>query len=262
MRSRLHPGDFIKGLIAPLRGLAILRRHPGLARFWVPPIILTALALTASIVFSIRYHDDVVQLVWSAPGTEDWAGKILTGLHVLLRAFALIIGIGLGMLICIALANVIAAPFNDALSEVVEEIETGVPAPAFSLKRLVKDLGRTVRLELLKLLIYVGVMGPMLIASWLLPGVGQLLYLVFGGLFTVTYFALDYLDWPASRRGMSLSERLALFRVRPLMALGFGCSVAVCLFVPLLNLFFMPLAVAGGTRLFLDLMSYRDSHLY
>jgi uncharacterized protein involved in cysteine biosynthesis len=27
----------------------------------------------------------------------------------------------------------------------------------------------------------------------------------------------------------------------------------MCLFVPLLNLAFMPLAVAGGTRLFLDL---------
>jgi len=261
MAIRLSPGDFLRGLIAPLRGYAILRRHPGLARYWVPPIVLTALALTASVLLSVRYHDDVVALVWSAPGTEDWAGKILTGLHVILRSLALLVGIGLGMLVCIALTNVIAAPFNDALSEVVEEIETGVPAPPFSLGRLLKDIGRTVRLELTKLSIYVAVMGPMLVASWVLPGVGQALYLVFGALFTVGYFALDYLDWPASRRGMRFKERLRLLRVRPLMALGFGCGVAVCLFVPLLNLFFMPLAVAGGTRLFLDLVEYQTHEL-
>jgi uncharacterized protein involved in cysteine biosynthesis len=35
--------------------------------------------------------------------------------------------------------------------------------------------------------------------------------------------------------------------------LGFGFAVWACLFVPLLNLVFMPLSVAGGTLLFLDL---------
>jgi uncharacterized protein involved in cysteine biosynthesis len=35
--------------------------------------------------------------------------------------------------------------------------------------------------------------------------------------------------------------------------LGFGATVAALLFVPFLNLFLMPAAVAGGTKLFLDL---------
>ena len=254
-----HPGDFVRGLLYPLRGLAILRRHPGLARYWLPPILLTALAIVASIVLSVRYHDDLVDLLWHVPVADGLGSRLLAALHFLLRALTMVLGIAIGLFGCIALANLFAAPFNDALSEVVEELETGSRSPPFSFMRLLHDVVRTLRLELLKLLLYAGVMGPLLIASWLVPGVGQLLYTAFATLFTAVYFAVDYVDWPASRRGMSVRERLALLGVRPLTALGFGCAVGACLFVPLLNLFFMPLAVAGGTRLFLDLSAYQRS---
>lgn len=256
MVRSLHPGDFVRGLLYPLRGLMILRRHPGLARFWLPPIVLTAAAVIATLVLSVRYHDDVLDLLWHTPATGSWSGGLLYALHFVVRVLSLIVGIVLGLFVCIGLASVIAAPFNDALSEVVEEIETSVPAPGVSLRRVVSDLGRTLRVELLKIVLYVAVMGPLLVASWVFPGVGQLLYAVVGGLFTVLYLAVDYVDWPASRRGLSLRDRLLLLSVRPLLTLGFGCAVAGCLFVPLLNLCFMPLAVAGGTRLFLDLVEY------
>lgn len=255
---RLHPADFVSGLLYPLRGLTILRRHPGLARYWIPPIVLTFAALVASFVFAVRYHDDAVALLWAAPSGEGFVAMVLAVLHFLVRAAALLVGVGLAMVVCILAANLIAAPFNDALSEALEQIETGHPSPGFSLARLVRDLGRTLRVELTKLLVYCAVMGPLLVISWLVPGVGQLLYLIFGLLFTSLYMALDYIDWPASRRALPLRERLALLSVRPLLTLGFGFAVAACLFVPLLNLFFMPLAVAGGTRLFLDLVTYRE----
>jgi CysZ protein len=255
---RLHPADFVSGLLYPLRGLTILRRHPGLARYWFPPIVLTFIALVASFVFAVRYHDDAVALLWSQPIGDGFTTTLLAALHFLVRAAALLVGVGLAMVVCILAANLIAAPFNDALSEALEEIETGHPSPGFSFARLVRDLGRTLRVELTKLLVYCAVMGPLLVLSWLVPGVGQLLYLVFGLLFTSLYMALDYVDWPASRRGLPLRERLSLLAMHPLRTLGFGFAVGACLFVPLLNLFFMPLAVAGGTRLFLDLLTYRD----
>lgn len=254
----VHPGDFVKGLSYPLRGLAIMRRHGGLRRYWVPPIVLTALALIASVVLSVRFSDDVVALIWQAPEGHSFATRLLAALHAVLQLVALVLGFALGLAVTIGLASVFAAPFNDALSEAVELRETGGPPLTFSTARLVRDLGRTVRLELLKLLLYVAVLGPLLIASWALPGPGQILYTSFASLFTVVYLALDYLDWPASRRGFRVRQRIALLKVRPMMTLGFGVAVAGCLFVPLLNLFFMPMAVAGGTRLFLDLMAYGE----
>lgn len=255
---RLNPADFVRGLLYPLRGLAILRRHRGLARIWLWPIVLTFVVLVASVVFAVRYHDDAVELIWATPHGQDVATGLLRALHFVVRVLALLVGVGLAMVVGAALANVIAAPFNDALSEAVEEIETGQPTVAFSFARVVRELGRTLRLELAKLFLYLGVMTPLLVLSWLVPGVGQALYLAFATLFTSLYMAVDYLDWPASRRGLGVRERASLLAVRPLLTLGFGFAVAACLFVPLLNLFFMPLAVAGGTRLFLDLLVYRD----
>lgn len=253
--SGLDPRDFFRGLLYPVRGLVILRRHPGMMRYWLPPIVLTTLALLISVWLASRYHDDALALLWTPPGQGDWQHWLLSALYWVVRAVAFVLGVGLAMLVTVVLANLFAAPFNDALSEAVEEVETGQPAPAFSLTRALRDLGRSVGLELVKVSIYAAVMAPLLVASWLLPGVGQALYMVFASLFTWLYFAIDYVDWPASRRGLGWRARLGLLRVRPFLMLGFGFAVAICLFVPLLNLCFMPFAVAGGTRLFLDLES-------
>jgi CysZ protein len=249
----LDPRDFVRGLLYPLRGLVILRRHPGMVRYWLPPIVLTTAALIASVMLASRYYDDVLALIWAAPSRDDWEHSLLFALYWVVRVLTFVLGIGLAMLVTVVLANLFAAPFNDALSEAVEELETGRKAPPFSLPKLLRDLGRSLGLELVKLCIYVAVMAPLSVASWLLPGIGQALYLVFASLFTWLYFAIDYVDWPASRRGLGWRARLGLLRTRPFLMLGFGFAVSVCLFVPLLNLCFMPFAVAGGTRLFLDL---------
>ena len=256
MARWLNLGDFFSGLTYPVRGLSILRRHGGLSRYWLPPIALTFAALVTSLVFSVRHSDEVVNLVWGTPSGDDWLSHLLAAIHWLVEGVALLTAYALSLVLSVLLANVFAAPFNDALSAVVEERETGLPAPPFSFAALMRDLGRTVTLELLKLFVYLGVLGPLMIASWFVPGVGTLLYSVFASLFTVVYFALDYLDWPASRRGYGVRQRIGLLSVRPLTTLGFGVSVSVCLFIPILNLFLMPLAVAGGTRLFLDLSEY------
>jgi CysZ protein len=256
MSRWFHPGDFVRGLVYPARGLAILRRHGGLSRYWLPPIVLTLLALIASLILSVRYHDDLVNLVWGMPVGDDWLSRLLEALHYVLQSVALVTAFALSLVACVALASVFAAPFNDALSAAIEERETSTPSPPFSLAGMLRDLSRTVRLELIKLLVYVGVLGPLLLVSWFVPGIGPFLYTAFAALFTVLYFALDYLDWPASRRGYGVRQRLTLLSVRPLTTLGFGVAVSILLFIPILNLFLMPLAVAGGTRLFLDLSEY------
>ena len=148
----------------------------------------------------------------------------------------------------------IAAPFNDALSEAVECIVTGEPAPPFSFGHLLRDVARTVRLEFLKAAVYVLIVGPMLISSLFIPIIGQVVSIV-GLLFTAVYLGVDYIDWPAARRDWSVRDRIAFVRGRLGAVVGFGLGVWVFLFIPLVNLFFMPAAVAGGTLLFLELQS-------
>lgn len=251
MPQRFSPADLLRGISYPLRGYRALRQHPSLGRYAVMPMLFTLLALLASVALALAYSDDLLALLWSKPA----AGSALRWLYTLTYWLSLLVSLAVTVLLCVFSSTVIAAPFNDLLSEALEQRVTGRPAPAFSLVRFLRELVRTVSLALFRLALYAAVVGPLWLLSWLVPGVGHLVYLVVWTGFTAAYFALDYVDWSASRHGLSMGARFALLAQRPLLMLGFGLAVWGCLFVPLLNLVFMPLSVAGGTLLFLDLQA-------
>jgi len=245
---------FWDGLRYPFRGLRFVYvEHRGLARYWLVPLLLTAGALVAVIYGSVELHGPLTDAMWATPTGEGIGPGALRVLHAILSFVVGILLAAVGFVVVVALTTVFAAPFNDALSEEVERLRTGRPGPPFRLGALLRDIGRTVTLELVKLALYVAVMGPLFVLSLAVPGVGPIAYSVFSFLFTAMYFALDYIDWPVARRGLGLRYRRELLARRRATFLGFGTGVWLFLFIPLLNLFFMPAAVAGGTLLYLDL---------
>jgi CysZ protein len=252
------PVGFARGLTYILRGMRFVYfEHPKLARYWVVPILITGVALGAVFYGAGSYYDDLAGALWSLfpeswSEASGWVGGLLTGLRWLIELVAGILITLLGLVLVFLLSSVVAAPFNDALSEAVEHILKGDAAPPFSLRRMLADIARTVRLELLKVLVYLGVVGPMFLASFILPGIGQVISLV-GFAFTAVYLGVDYIDWPAARRDWSVRDRITFARRELPAVAGFGAGVSVLLFIPLINLFFMPAAVAGGTILFLTL---------
>lgn len=247
-----------RGLSYPFRGLRfVFVEHPKLARFWLPPIAITFALLILSFVLGWHWHDDVVGWLWAAPsGDGFWVG-VLRVLHWLVRAIVLLGLWALGLVAVVFLSNLVAAPFNDLLSEEVERLAIGKEGPPFSWAVLVRDSLRTVGLELFKLVIYLVVMLPMFLFSYV-PIVGPVVYALAGFLFTTLYFAIDYVDWPASRRNRNIHARFAMVQEHFLPMFGFGTGVWLFLFVPLVNLLFMPAAVAGGTLLYLDLERERE----
>jgi CysZ protein len=247
--ARLSPLELARGFAYVARGYRVLRRHPGLARYWLMPMLLTGLALVASVWLSLRNHDELLGLLWATPRP----GPGWHALYALARAVTFVTALLVLGLVAVFASMVVAAPFNDALSEAIEVLEAGRAPLPFSLGRLLRELLQALLLALLRLALYAAVVGPLWLLSWLVPGVGQVLYLGAWTLFTAAYFALDYTDWPSTRRGLSVRARFGLLREHPLRMLGFGFGVWLCLFVPLVNLLFMPLSVAGGTLLFLDL---------
>ncbi|MDD9935728.1 MAG: EI24 domain-containing protein [Myxococcales bacterium] len=245
---------FLAGLRYPFRGARFVYfEHPGLARFWLPPILLVGAALVGVGWGTFTYHAAVMEMLWSEPTGEGFLAWLARGFHLVVRWSLPVLMLGAGVVVVALTTTILAAPFNDALSEAVERLQTGQAGTGMSLGKVVRDLGRTFRLEVGKLAIYVGIMLPLFIASFALPGVGSVLYAVVGGLLTALFFAVDYVDWPASRHDLPVRARAraALRNLRPMLGLGVG--VWAFLYVPLLNLFFMPAAVAGGTLLFLDL---------
>ena len=251
--------SFKRGMAHALGGLRyVYRDHPSLARFYVWPIVIMGGALYFAFRYVFRSYESWGASLWAAPDGEGFFAWVAEKLHTAFELAVLGIALALALLVAALVSSLVAAPFNDALSEAVEELETGKGGPPLSLAGIARDVARTLRVELGKLGIYAGVMVPLFVVSLLVPGVGQAIYTVFGVLFTLTYFAIDYVDWPASRRGLGLDARLALLREHKSTMLGFGAGVWVLLLIPIVNLFFMPAAVAGGTRLFLDLEANRS----
>lgn len=271
---------FWKGLAYPFKGAKLVFfQHPKLARFWIVPILITVVLLTGALWGGWAAHESVTDWIWADPAdaanalkaiaTESLKDKPRDKLLVLatepgfwaeaghwahsaLEVLILLVLWTVGILAVVMLTNVVAAPFNDFLSEEVERIVTGKQGPPFSLKVILRDTVRTVGLEILKLVIYAMIMIPLFLLAQLLPAVGHVIYSVFAFLFTALYFAVDYLDWPASRRNRSVTYRFGLLTDHFMPMFGFGTGVWLFLFIPLVNLLFMPAAVAGGTLLFLD----------
>ncbi len=244
---------FFQGVAYSFYGYRIVRRHPELARYWVWPIVLTFCALSTGLYLAVRMHDELTAWMWTEPVRAGAFGYVLSALHSVLEVVVFLLSALFAVVLSSALSSVMAAPFNDALSEAIERREGGNSAVSFAWSRVLRDLSRTLRVELFKLVLYLAVIVPSWFASFLFPGIGHAVHLAFSAVVTAFYLAIDYVDWPASRRGYGLRARLALFQRAPLLMLGFGFSLSALLFVPFLNLFLMPIAVAGGTRLFLDL---------
>ena len=151
------------------------------------------------------------------------------------------------------LGNLIAAPFNDLLSEKVEAIRLGGADEPFSLGRLLGDVGFTVGQELRRLAFFV-VVSLALLLLHLIPVVGSAANLVLGGWFAFLFFSLEYVDLPMARRRHRFSRRLGVVWSNRATSTGFGAAAALFLWVPLLNFVCIPAAVIGGTLLYADLV--------
>ena len=218
--------------------------------------------MMAVVVLVWSYHDVLVGYLWAEPAGAStdapWYAEVghwlLGALHWLVEVLIALVMAVVGLVVVVMTSTVLASPFNDALSEKVEELTTGVKGPPFRLAVVARDAVRTVALELVKWLgLYAPVMLVLWIVSLVVPVVGPVVLAVVGFLFSAWFLALDYIDWPASRRNEGIGERFKVLGRHPMATLGFGSGVWVFLFIPLVNLLFMPAAVAGGTLLFLDL---------
>lgn len=247
------PG-FLSGLTYPLRGMRfVFRTHPGLARYWIVPVVITFVAFVALVTLLLRHHTGLAASVWQPPTTDGSIGWVMTVLHIVFDWLLAIVVFALGGVGILLASSVVAAPFNDALSAAVERLEGTLTTNATTLTDFARDIARSVALELAKLVLLAAVMLPLFALNLAMPVVGGPLIAIVGPLISVSYIAIDYTDWPAARRGVGLGGRVLLFRRHTRPLIGFGVAAWALLLVPGLNLLLMPACVAGGTLLYLDL---------
>src|SRR5687768_10046581 len=98
------------------------------------PAVVTLLVLVGIVLGVAALVDPLV--VWVASHVPSWLETIVSWI---LR-IVVILGVGMAaMVIFVAVAGMIAGPFNEMLSEAVEEELTGKPGPPFALGAFLRD---------------------------------------------------------------------------------------------------------------------------
>lgn len=226
-----------------------LMHTPGLRRFIWMPLLINLL------VFGVLGY---WLISWASNWLDSWSVFenladvwIVQALETLLRwLLALVLLFSMGYLFTL-LANLIGAPFNGLLAERVEAHLTGqLSSPAPGWLQVLKSVPRLMGSELAKLIYLFVFLLPLLILQFIpvLNLIAPVLLFMFGA----WMFALEYLDYPMGNHGALFRDVRKLLRSRRRIAFGFGTGVALLSTVPIVNLFIMPVAVAGATALYVD----------
>jgi uncharacterized protein involved in cysteine biosynthesis len=157
---------------------------------------------------------------------------------------------GLSLLLAFLFANVVSAPFLDALSKRVESIETGgVYDPGDTgWSAIVGEARRTMANELQRLIFFVGVWLVIVLGGIVIPG-GQLVAPPLLLAFTAIFLPLDYAGYALDRRQISFASRRRWVSSNlPTMA-GFGAAAVATSLIPGLNFLLLPTLVVAGTLL-------------
>jgi len=239
-------GDFFQGLLLPFSAASLILRSPRLLGLSVLSGAVTAASLFGLVWALVQWTGTLVTLLVAEP--EHWLGRVLWYLLVAVT-FAVLLAAGANTLPLLALT-----PLQDPLSEGTELLcgdwAPGRRSVSSFMGRAVVALGHTTSRVALLLLGHAG-----LLLFNLIPGAGHILWAVSSTLWTMAWLAVEYLDSPMTRHQFSFRDVRSVVVRRLALSLGFGASLFVLLWVPILNFFLIPVAVVGGTLLFRGLLA-------
>ena len=241
--------DLYSGLRYLIVGFSLIRKR-GIRRFVALPLAVNVLVFGTLLWFGGDWFAGLLEQylpTWLDFAALKYALWIIFGGAMLLIAFYTFV----------LLANFIAAPFNGVLAERVEQTLTGNKPPSSGrvlavFATILEAFLSEIR-KLLYLLVWMLPFAVLMVVPGLAVVVGPC-WLVF----SCWLLALEYIDYPSSNHEIRFKELRQRLRKRRALALGFGGAVVVTTMIPLLNLFVMPAAVAGGTALWVNELGRAD----
>jgi CysZ protein len=223
-----------------------LNKHPRLWGWVIAPAAVTLVLLAAMVILVMRIADSIVVRVtsWLPDAIAGVGGWVI---WVIVLA-ALVVG---GLLVFVSVAGIVAGPFNELLSEAVEEQVTGKPGPPFSIGAFISSALRGIAHGIKRVIVAI-LAALMLFVLGFVPVVGTIAALLLGGYFTARGAAYDCYDAVLSRRDMPYDAKTAYLAARRSRTFGLGAAVAGMLIIPVLNLLALGVGAAGATLAVLD----------
>lgn len=219
----------------------------GIKRFVFIPLFINL------ILFSVAFYYLYLQLDHYMTMFTQWLPSWLNWLSTVLWPLVLIAVVVLFSFIFSTAANWLAAPFNGLLSEKVESVLTGEPAPDGGVSDIIKDIPRTVGREWTKLCYYIPRAIGFLLLMLILPVIGQVIWFIFAA----WMMAIQYKDFPFDNHKIPFKEMKSALKEKQGLSYGFGFTVTIFSMLPIVNLIVMPVAICGATKLWVD--HYRKS---
>ncbi len=243
--------NFRAGLKTPWRGFRYLLAHPKLLKYAIPPAIINGTLLVLSLASSIAMTSTALSWAWELPSGEAWYVWLLQGLWWLVWLITASVLSVIGVVIVYLLAIPISGPFNEMLSEGVEEIETGFSAP-FDLQVMLRNVV-TSAAHVGIVFVFQAFIFLLTSLIGLIPVVGQVIAALVGGVCTPSLVGFAPFDYPMTVRLWSLSDKLRFVRRNFAGFYGFSLASFVLLYIPFVNLLFLPSCVVGATLFLLDM---------
>lgn len=221
--------------------LDFLKSRPRLWKWLVMPAIVTLLVLVGLVLGVTALVDPLI--AWVAAHVPSWLEAIVSWI---LR-IVVVVGVGMAaMVVFVGVAGMIAGPFNEMLSEAVEEELTGKKGPPFALGAFLRDalvgIGHALRRLALSVVWLV-----LLFALGFVPVIGTIAAFVIGLYLAAAGCAYDSYDAVLARRGMSYAEKQAFLAKHRQRSMGIGGAVAGMLLVPFVNLVALGLGATAAT---------------
>lgn len=232
---------FLSGVRAVLGGVGFVVTTPS-AWPWAAVPVLVATLLLGGLGYGA---------IWA--GTElahrigpDAAGATTSAIgHWALRVLFWVIGVVLAFVVSISLAQPLS---GFALEALAREQEVALGGRTWPDLPFLPGVLRSLKVSLTALALGLPLLALLALVTLLVPPLAVLtvpLHFIVTGLLA----AYDLLDYPFSVRGQGVRARLAFMRQELWAVLGFGCTVALLLLIPLVGLLLLPYGVAGATRL-------------
>ncbi len=228
------------GARAILRGVGRLVRTPWLWPYGVAPVLVALVVFGGTLAWTLEVavpaaRDAAAERLGDVGGVAAW---IVTFLLVL-AAFAFAFYAAFPSIV-----RVVAAPFLALLSDRAYREIAGHPAPQPPGARFVRWVLRPIG-EALVLLAIRLVVTALALPLLCIPVAGPILFF----LVLLPLEGMDLLDLAQSARAVPLGRRLAFVRGHLGASAGLGLGAAGVLFVPGLNVLFLPALVVGAVLL-------------
>ncbi len=228
------------------KGMGFLLQS-GMKRFVLVPLAANCIVFIALTLYMISSFTALQ--AWFTGLLPDWQWlayvvAFITGLFIFL--IMLIYGYSFTIL-----TNIIAAPFYGRLAEKIEQRLTGAHIPEESIASLIM---RTLQREMVKLWYFVSRGLLVMIGLFFLSFIPliNLLVPVIALLWATWVMALQYIDYPADNNQLPFVSLRNRLKDQRLSSISFGGTVMFCSMIPVINIFIMPISVAGGTLFWIN----------